>query len=199
MTALRSIPMGPSFRRGPSRRRQIRHEEATLIPSKTVVGTFRSAQVVGGRPASLGTWRVTSPERRIVSAVAELLGGSTALCATGNTQIYQVTTHASLVRVSLRIDAVLPKRGGAPMRSQRTESNLEQPGALTRIVFHLAELPVLGTFQLVASSRSLAESLRECANTGPIGICELVLRRFVDCSSTGTSVRRSAITLAPVG
>lgn len=133
-----------------------------------------------------------------MTAVADLLGGSTALCATGDAQTYQVTTRSSLVRVSLRIDAVLHKLGGATMRNRRTEKSPEQPGALTRIVFHLADLPVLGTFQLVSSSRSLAESLSEYVNAGPLGICELALSRFVDRSTTGASVYRSAISLAPL-
>jgi hypothetical protein len=133
-----------------------------------------------------------------VTAVADLLGGSTSPCATGDAQTYQVTTRSSLVRVSLRIDAVLQKLAGATTRNRRTEKSSEQPGALTRIVFHLAELPVLGTFQLVSTSRSLAESLSDYVNAGPIGICELALSRFMDCSSTGASVYRSTISLAPL-
>jgi len=84
------------------------------------------------------------------------------------------------------------------MRSRRTYKGPEQPGAFTRIVFHLADLPVLGTFQLVSSSKSLAESLGEYMNVGPIGICELALNRFVGSSSTGASIYRSAISLAPI-
>jgi hypothetical protein len=133
-----------------------------------------------------------------VTAVADLLGGSMSPCESGDAQTYQVTTRSSLVRVSLRIDAVLHKLGGSTVRSRRTDKGPEQTGALTRIVFHLADLPILGAFQLVSSSRGLAESLSEYVNAGPIGICELALSRFVDSSSTGASVYRSAISLAPL-
>jgi hypothetical protein len=133
-----------------------------------------------------------------VIAVADLLGGTMSPHESGDSQTYQVTTRSSLVRVSLRIDSVLHKLGSSAMRSRRTHKGPEQPGALTRIVFHLADLPVLGTFQLVSSSKSLAESLSEYVNAGPIGICELTLNRFVDSSSAGASVYRSAISLAPL-
>ena len=192
------MPPDPSTTKRPSRSWRVRREEAALTSTNAVVGTFRSAQVVGGRPTSLDTWRVTSPQPSIVTTVAKLLGGSTSHYETGDTRAYTVTTRTSLVRISLRIDAVLPELSGAPLRNRRTEKSPEQPGALTRIVFHLADLPMLGTFQLVSPSRSLAESLSEYVAAGQIGICELALSRFVDCSSTGASVYRSAISLAPL-
>lgn len=141
-----------------------------------LVGSFDYATVVGNRPRTLATWRVTATSRRTADWVARLLGGRVQQSLTGG--LVEVVTTSPTVEVLLTGPATLRvawqhaasgcdgvtqgdgrpcacPRGLAQRRAAGKQGRGCRPSAELR--FRLASRPRLGTFGFACEDWSFVE------------------------------------------
>ncbi|MGW0929578.1 recombination directionality factor [Streptomyces sp. NPDC002644] len=86
--------------------------------SEDFVGRFRSGRMVGNRPESLATWRITTGDPEVAGKVSELYGGSPAEWETSGEDFTEIITETDKVLVvidgpdAVNIDMKLWGRSG---------------------------------------------------------------------------------------
>ena len=121
-----------------------------------VVGRFRSGHQLGGQPASLDEWRVTTGDPEVADKVYEILGGDAPATwetkSEDNLEVFTATPEVEIILAdpkALRQRMVLWSRAG----------NGPGPSPQIEVYFRLAQEPDLGIFKYQTGSWSLASDL----------------------------------------
>ncbi|WP_194292724.1 recombination directionality factor, partial [Streptomyces katsurahamanus] len=67
--------------------------------SEDFVGRFRSGRMVGNRPESLATWRVTTGDPAVADAVSKLMGGTSSEWETTGEDFNEIVTETDKILV----------------------------------------------------------------------------------------------------
>ncbi|MFF4578233.1 hypothetical protein ACFY15_07515 [Streptomyces sp. NPDC001373] len=159
--------------------------------SDEFVGRFRSGRMVGNRPESLATWRVTTGDPEIAEKVSELMGGTPAEWETSGEDFNEVVTqldkvliviegpnaltmencqwgHSGLIHHCDGVESLMEKNKGQPcgcpplMEDRKAQAKSGRgPAPDTNLVFRLAEDYDLGKFRFKSASWKLAEVVHE--------------------------------------
>ncbi|MGW7004986.1 hypothetical protein ACWGCW_19810 [Streptomyces sp. NPDC054933] len=161
--------------------------EANLL-----AGSFRLSGTSEAGSASLPGWLVTTHDRAVAVAVAELLGDLSEGQWTTDADAFEVQTQSASVRIV--IDG--PDAVSAGMTTSNQDRALHPE---TKVVFRLAEDYSLGTFCLESASWDFAERIfdvrQSLAAIGGESLCELLLERveFTAHSGVSMSYRRPVV------
>ncbi|MFI2242390.1 recombination directionality factor [Streptomyces chrestomyceticus] len=159
-----------------------------------LAGRFRSGRMVGNRPESLPTWRVTAGDPKVAEAVAQLMGGTPAEWETSGEDHNEVITTSDSVLVVIDgvkaltadmklwgrsglihhcdgVESLLDEDRGEPcgcpalMEDRKAQAKLGRgPQPNVNLVFRLAEDYELGKFRFQSTSWKLAEVVHEIEN-----------------------------------
>ncbi|MFG3200351.1 hypothetical protein ACGFYT_30005 [Streptomyces sp. NPDC048208] len=158
------------------------------------VGRFRSGRMVGNRPESLATWRVTTGDPTTADAVSKLMGGTPGEWETTGEDFNEVMTETDKVLIvidgpkALTADMKLWGRSGLIHHCDGVQSLMDEdkgepcgcprlmedrkahaksgrgPSPYTNLVFRLADDYHLGKFRFQSTSWKLAEVVHEIDN-----------------------------------